>query len=225
MILNQRYKVNHRLPPERALAATLGVSRPVLREAISVLEHAGILEVQQGSGTYIKRLPRIANGPLASREEFLDLLSEYSVFDFFEFRKALETESVSLAAQRATHSNLDALMRIHTRMKARAWPDPLVVEDDFMFHRVIAEASHNQVFLRAVDALSGIYYDTLTRVKAHAGPASHQLVLRDHSAILQALISRDATAAREAMIQHLSRVERGMLDYSGLSRSSVLTHA
>jgi GntR family transcriptional repressor for pyruvate dehydrogenase complex len=217
MILRQKYKVNQRLPPERELSATLGISRPVLREAISVLEHQGILSVRQGSGTYVKRLPRIPNGPLASREEFLDLLSQYSVFEFFEFRKALEAETSFLAAQRATPSNLEALVKIHKRLNDRDPTDPLVVEDDFLFHRGIAEASHNQVFLRAIEALSGLYYDTLTRVKAHTVPESRQVVLNDHSAILQALISRDSKAAREAMIVHLSHLERRMLEHAGLS--------
>lgn len=190
-----------RLPPESALAPSLGVSRTVLREAVARLKAQGELTSRRGAGVFVgrseQRVLRLeAGGRSAVPEILLDL----------EIRVALEVEAAGLAARRRRDEHIHAMRRAINEQAEAGTPD-LGGAADYAFHRAVAIASCNPRFVYLLDQM-GINAIPRTRLRLrndgdHAGYAA-QLV-DEHRAILDAIGAQDSAYARDAMRQHLSR--------------------
>jgi GntR family transcriptional regulator, transcriptional repressor for pyruvate dehydrogenase complex len=210
MIGRGHHLPNGRLPSERDLASMLGVSRPIVREALSVLSHEGVIEVRLGAGTFVKRRPERLR-PALTDDDIRRVLSGHNIYDLFELRKPLEQETAYLAAQRATPANLEALTRAHLRMRHRTEAGQPTAEADYAFHYAIAQATQNAIFVTVMDALSSVYAHALERIKASSSQVARASVLREHEAILRAIASRNPQGARAAMLRHLSNMQRNLL--------------
>ena len=197
-----RYEVGGRLPSERDLAQTFGVSRPTVREAIIALELDGLVEVRQGSGVYV-----------AARhiEQSAHAKPDVGPFELLEARRAFETEACAIAATRITDEELDELERLVDAMSAE---DVNVAEEaDRAFHMKIAEATQNSVIIATVQML----WDARRRSpqsrsldgKAHV--AGVIPIPDEHAAIIAALRSGEPGRARAAMRMHISRVTESLL--------------
>jgi GntR family transcriptional repressor for pyruvate dehydrogenase complex len=190
-----------RLPSENALAQEFGVSRTVLREAISRLKHEGVVEGRQGSGIYVTEQAGVK--PL--RIEIGAVESLESVLQIMELRRAIEAEAASQAALR--HSDAQgleiesALRRIDEEVAAGRDG----VAADLAFHRSIAEASGNSFVVRTLEFLSQ-YLEWASRVTrandARRADFSRQL-REEHAAIARAIHNRDPFAARNAAEAHM----------------------
>lgn len=199
------------LPSERTLAAQLGISRPSLREAIRVLEHAGVLEVRTGSGTYVTRDGVSKAALLRTRAA---LIGEHSPLDLVVARRAFEPVAAELAAVHRHKSDLDALrasVKEHARLDA-ADHDPN--EHDLAFHLQIAVATRNPVFQMLAERLveimnQGYWQELRARQLQHTGRGREYV--NQHRAILDAITKRDPVAARRAMDEHMDAVEAGLL--------------
>jgi DNA-binding FadR family transcriptional regulator len=210
MIGRGSHMPNGRLPSERDLASMLGVSRPIVREALSVLSYEGVIEVRLGAGTFVRRRPERGR-PSLTDDDIRRVLLGHNVYDLFELRKPLEQETAYLAAQRATPVDLEALTRAHLRMRHRTEAGEPTAETDYAFHYAIAQATQNAIFVKVMDALSNVYAHALEQIKASSSPAARESVLREHEAILRAIASRNPQAARAAMLRHLSNMQRNLL--------------
>lgn len=202
LIRQGRLRLGTRLPSERELARSLGVSRTSLREAIRVLTVRGMLESKPGLGTFVHE-------PSADRLAtlFASALSRKGIGlpDVMEFRRALEPAVAASAALRAGPreiENLEAIVDRHTR-RVRAG-EPAVLEDG-QFHNALAAATRNPVFVRVVDQCLDLIQETRKRVLQTRARA--RLSLRAHLRILEAVRQRDPDAARDAMTAHLLEVE------------------
>jgi GntR family transcriptional repressor for pyruvate dehydrogenase complex len=194
-------KPGERLPSERDLAAQFGVSRPTVREAMIALEIAGLVEIRSGSGVYVLQSPATA-WPEGPREEVPGPL------EILEARRVIEGETAALAACRIDSDTLTALRReLAVISDARASTERKEAADQ-RFHQLIAEASGNSALhstivwlwdLRNRTEISHTFHERLRREGSTP-------VIRDHSAILDALEKGDAEAAREQMHLHLQRV-------------------
>mgnify|MGYP000025446507 CR=1 FL=1 len=106
-IAQGRYPVGSRLPPERHIAETYGVSRTIVREALLMLELQGTVDIRQGSGVYVMRIPHEND----SEEEQL-LSSDVGPFEILQARQLLESNIAAFAAKMATRADIDNLKRI-----------------------------------------------------------------------------------------------------------------
>lgn len=106
-IVQGRYPVGSRLPPERHIAETYGVSRTIVREALLMLELQGTVDIRQGSGVYVMRIPHEND----SEEEQL-LSSDVGPFEILQARQLLESNIAAFAAKMATRADIDNLKRI-----------------------------------------------------------------------------------------------------------------
>ena len=141
-ILEGSLKPGDRLPPERELAAELGVSRPPLREAIQKLALKGLVVTRHGVGTIITdRLEATFVDP------WEDMLQGHPALqaDILEFRHMLEGQAARLAAQRATDADLQRLDAAYAALTDTYQSDDLAanIDRDVEFHQAIAEATHN----------------------------------------------------------------------------------
>ncbi len=208
-MLAGRFELGGRLPPEVELARGLGVSRPVLREALRRLRHDGIIVSRQGAGTYLQRLPSSRLG------EHLDTARLSLVLEGFELRMALEPLAARLAARHRSEAQLAGLERLAGELRAAFEARRLPVEEDHAFHRAIAVASGNGLLVGALDQLAepvkrglGVTL-SLTRVGSSGRRAR---VLDEHERVLRAIRLSDAEGAALAMAYHLDQARNRLLD-------------
>lgn len=193
-----------RLPPERDLAKQLGVSRPVVREAMVALELAGLVEVRTGSGTYVQAQAEapVAWPPLAFED------AGPGPFELLAARRLIEGEIAALAAAQATAEDLRAIGAIVERMDRDAAVRTDSRADDRVFHARIARATGNGVLTTIVESLwDGMFQPMFEVLSRHVRLAEHnRMTVAHHRAILDRLEARDAAGARAAMHRHLDQV-------------------
>ena len=189
-----------RLPTEVAMVAQFGVSRTVVREAISRLKSSGLVESKQGSGVYVQ----------AARIEPLDLdktqaASQEAVIQIVEVRRALEAEVAELAAARR---NPEDLRRIHAAVQALA--DAVQqgrdgVREDVAFNRAFADAARNPFLIQTLEYLGQFLLGAtqVTRANEARRVDFAAQVQSEHLAIVTAVRNGDAATARAAASAHM----------------------
>ncbi len=197
-------KTGDKLPTEAAIMGEFGVSRTVVREAISKLQASALVETRHGIGTFVLGLGDTA--PFRIDPEQFATLSD--VIAVLELRIGLETEAAGLAAQRRSEGNLAAMRAaLHTFVEAIE-ADGDAVAADFQFHAEIARATQNPHFEGLMN-----YLGTMIIPRARLDPkgavdderrAYLRRVNAEHESICDAIAYRDADAARAAMRTHLA---------------------
>ena len=195
------FAVGQRLPAERDLALQLGVSRPSVREALIALEVERWVEVRGGSGVYVLKNTTPANARAISSYD------EWGPLELIIARGLIEGESAAMAATQANKAQIASMTDALAQMKlaVKNSKDPLA--GDEQFHRAIAQACGNEVLRDTVSRYwqarrSPLY---LRLADYFERPASWRAVLTEHSAVLKAIKNRDASAAREAMKNHMTK--------------------
>lgn len=207
LILQGILRPSEKLPPERDLAATLGVSRPSLREALQRLQDDGLLVARPGSGIYVAEVLGAAFAPPLVR-----LIARHprASADYLAFRRDLEGLAAERAATRASADDLTRIDQICQRMReAHDSASPQLGADlDVSFHMAIVEAGHNLIALHMMRAMQGLLtagvFDSRTRI--FADQRIHDQVLAQHQRINAALQNRDGAAARQQIETHLDFV-------------------
>lgn len=194
-------KTGDRLLPERDLATALGVSRPVIREALRALATLGALEIKRGYGTVV-------------REPNFEALSDYfglvlaqqagAVDDVMQARIAIERQAIRLACTRALGPDLDKLSLALQAIKETI-DDPVGGgAADFHFHTMIVEAAHSPALSSVYAAVSKLLAQSHTerrRVIADLPDVDTYLV-GHHEAILQAIRRKNASQADALLAEH-----------------------
>ncbi|WP_047258639.1 FadR/GntR family transcriptional regulator [Chromobacterium subtsugae] len=184
-----RWPVGSRIPTEPELADELGISRNTVREAVRVLLYAGLLEVRQGDGTYVRAT--------VNPGEAMRAISRASLREHLEVRCLLEESAARLAALRA---GADDLVRIeatlHTLARQADDTPESYAERDIAFHLAIADASGNQ-------ALAGLYRYFSRAVQQSVQDAIRDEALPDpglaeHAAIFEAIRQKRPDTAGDA---------------------------
>lgn len=187
------------LPPERALAIELGVSRNALREALTRLEGLGLLERRHGSANRVPRsIPLTAT--LAGRLQSVQADYDHSA----EFRALLEPRIARLAAERIEGVQLVALSELLEQSAVETDAD-LSARLDLAFHTAIAQATANPLLATLGELTAS--WTVEARVFSHlAGEGRRRLSHDGHARVLAALSARDGEAAEYAMRIHLAEV-------------------
>lgn len=205
LIRSRELRPGDKLPAERTLAAMMDVSRPVLREALRALALMKVVDIRQGSGTYVTSLEPTQ---LVSHLEFAFSMDSVALVQVLEARRVVEVGNARLAALRIGDSGIGELESILSRLAA-AVDDPAVFGDlDIAFHDAICAAAGNFLltqFMAIVNTLGRV-----SRARTGAVRGVREATLRDHARILEALRARDADAAAEAMREHLDRVGQSL---------------
>jgi GntR family transcriptional repressor for pyruvate dehydrogenase complex len=203
MIVSGELKPGQRLPPEKELSETLGLSRNSLREAVKSLEVIRVLDVRRGDGTYVTSLePHLL---LEAMAFVVDLHQDQSIIEIFDVRRVLEPYAAGLAAARITDEQLSRLRSSLDAVAATTSVEDLVAHD-LEFHRMINEAGGNAYLASLLDSMSG----ETVRARIWRGITeedSSARTLAEHAAILQALQNRDPEMARAALTVHIGGIE------------------
>ena len=200
LIASGEFLPGARLPAERELATSLGVSRASVREAIISLEMGGLVEVRVGTGIFV-------TAALAHRAAARD--AGPGPFELLQARKLIEGEIAAAAATEATASDLDLLRQCVLRMEAHVDDFAARETSDREFHLGIAKATGNGSLELVVEGLWDQRAELWGRMQRHFHtPELARKTIRDHAVILDALVARDPKGARAAMHRHLARVVR-----------------
>jgi len=202
-IASRMLKPGDKLPTESSLMSALGVSRTVVREAISRLQAMAVIETRHGIGSFV----------LEPRREPLDLevVPASTLNDLLcvlELRISLETECAGLAAQRASERDLANIRTALDAISAATRAGGDSANADLQFHVSVARATGNRYF---VDILTQMGAALIPRHRidsagiAHRDPKAYaELVTREHESIFEAIARHDSESARAAMRMHLS---------------------
>ena len=193
-----------KLPTEAEIMSQFGVSRTVIREAISRLQANSLVETRHGIGTFALMVPKPNSFQLAEVDH--EMLSD--VLSMLELRVSLETEAAGLAAQRRTPEALDAMQSHLHAFQQCIGQGVSPVPSDFNFHMEVVKATGNPHFLDLMTYLGNtvILRSMIdTTIEAPKGDLrSVWKVLDEHENIFNAIRNQDSDSARAAMRTHLS---------------------
>ncbi|MBS1203229.1 MAG: transcriptional regulator [Proteobacteria bacterium] len=211
-IIQGHYPVGSRLPPERNIAEKYGVSRTIVREALLMLELQGTVDIRQGSGVYVMRIPQVHEN---EEERFLS--SDVGPFEILQARQLLESNIAAFAATMATRADVDNLRRILEQEQRAIALNDTTQDNSKMFHLVLAGASQNQMLLATVESIwhqmdsSPLWQ----QFNVHIASRPYRLKwLGDRQTLLAAVRRRDVMGAWQAMWQHLENVKKSLLELS-----------
>ncbi len=201
-IKDGRYRPGDKLPPERALAEDMGVSRSSVREALSALQVLGVVESRPGDGTYVGELPE----PTGLADRILPLLAESdSPFKIFEARNAFEMGVVELAAENASQDDISRIRQALEDMRRAASGGDFqgYLDANLSFHLAIARATGNVVIERTVTKLwEYTSQELLNQMLKSYWQDNIESSLEIHEQMLLAIERRDKQLAREATRRH-----------------------
>jgi GntR family transcriptional repressor for pyruvate dehydrogenase complex len=201
-IASGRLAPGDRLPSERDLGEQFGVSRTVVREAVRGLQARGVLKVRPGRGAEVVALP--ASQITETFTLFLRGANTRQVLDgehISEVRETLEIKLAELACLRATRDDLGLMEGVVAAMAAETDVER-ASKYDADFHRLIASATKNILFVVLLDSLDGVLMELRRRSLAVEG--RRDAAVAEHRRILDALTAGDVVAARAAMADHLA---------------------
>lgn len=195
-----------RLPTEKDMAELFGVSRSVVREAVSMLKYDGLVETRQGSGVFVSSNPntrsfRIECGLLGG---IADLRA------VFELRGIVESAAAALAAERRDPEDI-AILRSHLEaMATDIAAGREGVDADTAFHTAIARAADNAYLLRFAEFLGTALHETIRTARSNSAryPGTPAQVQGEHLAVFEAIAAGDPKAAQRAMRRHIGNAMR-----------------
>ena len=183
---------------EHAMAASLGVSRTALREAVRVLERSNLLVIEPNRGVFVRRI------------------TLKQAMDLFDVRAGLARTAGLLAAVRASEAQLDAMRALHARMvAARAVGDATVYYDaNTQFHAILMAATGNERLMLLEDMMGAELQLFRRRNLGNAGHLDASGT--EHGRILDAMVARDPVRAARAAERHIAMGKQRMLDTMAL---------
>ncbi|WP_395069115.1 FadR/GntR family transcriptional regulator [Paraburkholderia silvatlantica] len=199
-----------KLPTEAVLAQEFGVSRTVIREAISRLKNEGVVEPRQGSGVYVS-----AHGAIRPlRIDYAEAMEGGSVLQILAVRRAIEAEVAAETAMRRTDADMMAIDAALRKIDEAVAEGRDGVAEDVAFHRAIATVTGNPYFLKTLTFLNQ-YLEAGTvvtrRNEALRDDFSRQ-VRDEHAAIAAAIRAGDPMAARNAAQTHMYNAARRLAE-------------
>jgi GntR family transcriptional regulator, transcriptional repressor for pyruvate dehydrogenase complex len=203
LIAEKQLRPGDKLPSERELAAVMQVSRPSLREALRALAIMKVLEIRQGSGTYISSLrPDL----LVEHLDFVFALDDSTFLDLLDARKVIEAGIAAMAAQRIDDDEVSQLEACLEESVRCVGDYEKVLQTDLELHQLVTSAARNPILSRFIASIRSLSLASRSRTIRIPGVA--ESAVRDHQAIVMAIKARDPYAASLAMREHLDNVEK-----------------
>ena len=195
LIRSGEIAVGGKLPPESALALQLGVSRGILREALTVMETRGFLKRTPREGTTV-----IRNQEGNLTENLSNQLKKATIFNLLDFREGVECKVVEKVIDKASDEDIEALADLIEKQGLE------LSSRDYYFHYRLAVLSGNPLFISFIDT----YYDLIKEIRDLSLQVQDrsQSVQKEHLRIVNALRKRDKAAARRATRGHLDAVAK-----------------
>lgn len=203
MVVSRGLASGERLPPERELVESMGVSRTVVREALNLLEARGIVSIEHGRGAVV------SGGDTGAVRDTLGLILRFrsdALSELLEVRKILEVEISGLAAERAVPADIRDMKFQLGRMRDAIDVPEGYVDADVEFHELLARSVGNEVLLSMLDPVVDLL--RASRQVTASRRENAERALREHHEILNCVEQGDAEGARTRMRKHLTATEK-----------------
>lgn len=212
-IVQENLKPGDKLPNEVLMAQSLKVGRSSVREAMKILASRNIIEVRQGSGTYVSNRPGVCDDPLG-----LIFLRDNPklICDMMEIRLLVEPSVTAMAARNADEKEIRKIFKICTETEEMARAGQNYAAKDIEFHQAIAVASKNLLAPR----IFPIVCQTQKSFAALNNQECHRFVVMSHRKIADAILHRDTEAAKDNMYIHLIMVRSIVTEENSRDRLS-----
>ncbi|MEL7647973.1 MAG: FadR/GntR family transcriptional regulator [Sedimentibacter sp.] len=190
LIKDGELKPGEKLPPERELAKMMAVSRPALKQTISILEAMGIVESRQGDGNYILPYQKKIFNPI--------ILSFYAAHgnmdDILEVRYIFEVQNVKIAARKRTEEQLSILEEIISRMKGpKTLKERVLLNNEF--HLELIKISGNPLLINFYESIIDLIGEQITSTDGSNFYSSH-------NEIVQLIREKNSDGAAKSMLSH-----------------------
>jgi len=200
---SKRLEVGARFPSDAEIAAAYGVSRTVVREAVSALRAEGLVSTQRGRGSIVAS--SVPSQRFGISQEEVDSLDD--VLKVYELRSALESEAAALAAQRRNKSDVQAITTCLKNLDKAVASGQEAIQEDIDLHLAIAMATHNDYFPRLLGSFSTLFI-ARRRVRSDLSEpdklrAYLDMVQSQHHQIVAAIVEGDPATASAVMRKHL----------------------
>jgi DNA-binding FadR family transcriptional regulator len=199
------FKIGDKLPAERELCELFGVSRAPIRQALSALELNGFIYSRQGEGVFVKN-----NQITPENSESAIFFNSISPEDIIEVRMNIEPLIIKYAAQRATDEDIKELRSTLKQMEEETLSGVYVPETDEKLHCGIAKASHNDLFINIMAAISNAMKQqemwTFLRDRTVTHPDYREVNFKEHELIIQAIEEHNEIEAVETMTKHMQNL-------------------
>lgn len=195
-----------KLPSEREMAESLGVSRTSVREALRALEVIGLIESIQGAGNYIRTN---FDNSLFEPLSITFMLQENSIKEMYDVRETLELQCARLSARYIEKNELELLTTILNRMYL-AKNEEESFKLDIEFHYLIAKTSRNVLLINILDVISQLMDESIKKSRMqilHEGNTRENL-LEIHENLLSAIRCRNESKASQAMQEHFNLIRK-----------------
>ncbi|OOM11358.1 FadR/GntR family transcriptional regulator [Clostridium saccharobutylicum] len=205
-IKNGEIKKGDKLPSEREMAESLGVSRTSVREALRALEVIGLVESRQGAGNYIRTN---FNNSLFEPLSIMFMLQESSPKEMYDLRETLELQCAKLSAKNIEDNELEFLTAILDRMYV-AESEEESLELDIKFHYLLAKTSRNVLLINVLEVISQLMDEFIKKSRMqilHEGNTRENL-LEIHENLVRALKCRDELKVLSAMKEHFDLIRK-----------------
>jgi GntR family transcriptional regulator, transcriptional repressor for pyruvate dehydrogenase complex len=198
-------RLDDRFPSERDLQERWQVSRPVLREAFRILETQGVVESRPGAGRYLRseHIP----SPTRIRRARINVDREH-LLRVWDAREAVESKAAALAAVRATPPQLADMAAALEPLEAASFEDLQRYDFNREFHLSVARAAGNPLLLEIISGL--ISRSSQIGFKQALEREDWADLTGRHEPIYEAIVARDAEAARLAMVAHFDAMRRNI---------------
>lgn len=218
LIRKRKLTPGDRLPSERELAATLGIGRPSVREALRALDTTGLVEVRSGQGAYLRNLT--VDPYLATVRESLAFLldvKEDTLLELWEVRQGLEEQIARLTAERRTQAQIERLRGHTEEMRKRIDRPEAFVRAGVAWHRALCEAAENAVLRTVWEAIAGLIEKSQRRIIGTPGQPVE--ALRQHEKLLAAVEAGEPECAALAMREHMAAEGARLKEALAVSRN------
>lgn len=193
-------KVGDTLPGEGHFAASLGVSRAVIREAFGALAALRLIDVGNGRRA---RVGAIDGSVMAASIDHAFATEQVSMIEIWDVRCTLELRTAELAATRRTLDEARAIVQLARAMEASGDDLAALTEADIRFHQAIATASHNALFLQVVRSFAPMMTRAVPAAwQTRSTQEDRDAVFANHHHLADAIASADPTRARREMAAH-----------------------
>jgi DNA-binding FadR family transcriptional regulator len=194
-------KSGERLPPERELALSLGVSRPILREALRALAMLGFLEIRHGSGAYVRNPDITMLGDfltfcMAQQPDVLD--------DVIQARIAIECQAIRLACEQASEADLNRIAASFTSLMETLDDPVLGGKADYEFHLGIVKASRSAALLTLYRAISPLLMQSHVQRRRITVPGIRNYLVDAHREVFLSIVGRKPDEAEARLREHFT---------------------
>ena len=195
MLQSNNMQPGDRLQSEKELALYFGVSKTAVREALSALQTAGLIEVKHGSGIYVRNVNERLTNPLTMK-----ILTNSD-----NMLQILESEGAFLAAQRATRADIARIKGYLISLAEEIDRGEKALNADYQFHCAVMSATHNQVYSKVFETVATVFHEGMRALSVDWDSGGN--LLEQHRLIYDAVKKHQPEQARNLMRAHLENLE------------------